>query len=258
MSGMSIIIYTLLTARRDKLYIGLIILILIANGIAFFLGYTALSEEKQMTIAYLSSASRIIISTGIILFICFHIKKMKDNKELDLLLTRPISRTTFIFFYWIGFVIISFVLIIPIICILLSIKETNLSGLFYWCCSIVFESTIMAAFALLASLILNSAVLSVIISYSFYTLSRMMGFFVAFGADETNLLFSGWYYYNVIMKKLLSIIASILPRLDMFGKSSWLIYGPDLKEIFIYQMQSLIYIPFILFIAIFDINKKQF
>ena len=260
MSGAAIIKYTLLTARRDSLYLGIVCLIVVASALSLFLGYTAITEDKQMSIAYLSSSCRIIISMGVVLFVCFHVKRMRDSKEIELFLTHPISRTNFIFFYWLGFIVITTTLVLPIACILMLIQGVSMVGLFYWCFSVIFESVIMAAFSILTALTLDSVVVSILISYGFYILSRMMGFFIAFGigGGNSNMLFSGGQSYINVMKYILSTIASILPRFDMFGKSAWLIYGPNLREIFIYQIQSLIYIPFILFITIFDFNKKQF
>lgn len=58
---------------------------------------------------------------------------------------------------------------------------------------------------------------------------------------------------------LLKYLSSVFPRLDLFAKSEWLIYGiNNYKDIYIILIQSLIYIIFLLFLAFYDFKKKQF
>ena len=66
----AILKYTLLTAIRDKLYVGLLVILAIAFGLSNLLGSTALAEEDQTAIVYIAGSSRIIFAIGIILFVC--------------------------------------------------------------------------------------------------------------------------------------------------------------------------------------------
>ena len=95
-----IIRYILLTASRDWLFLGLMILIVIAAGISMFLGSTALSEQSLMQVAYISGSARLILIIGMILFICFHIRRSFDNREIEFNLSRPISRSKFVLAYF--------------------------------------------------------------------------------------------------------------------------------------------------------------
>lgn len=248
--------YAFITSIRDSLYVGVFVILLFTIGIAYFLGNTAIVEKHEMIISYIAASTRLIAQIGMILFVSFHIKRMFDNKEIDFIISRPISRTSFILWYWVSLIFIASIIIIPIGLFISIIATVNTKGLFYWTLSVFCESIIMIAFTLLASLFLESVVIAVMASCCFYIVSRMMGFFIAL--DNTNLLLDG-SLLNTVLYYILQCIAVIMPRLDLFGKSEWLLYGiQNNKEFLLYQVQSLIYIPLLLFISFFDISRKEF
>lgn len=255
----AIIRYTLLTASRDWLFIGLFIASLVAIGISITLGSTALVEEFQMTMTYISGSVRLVLITGFILFVCFHVRRSFDNKEIELILSRPISRPNFILSYWLGFVILTLVTAIPILTLitllnLSTLSQTGISSMLYWSASLVLEISLVVAFALVASLILHSAVSATLSTFGFYVMSRMMGFFIAAGDNTYGFGGGVWGTMGDLTLKTVSIV---LPRLDMFGKSNWLVYGiEDASNIWL--MQAIIYIPLLLAMAATDFQRKQF
>ena len=122
--------------------------------------------------------------------------------------------------------------------------------------SMFFELIIISSFAILSSLILKSAVSSVLGCFSFYIISRIMGFAVStiiIPAKLNNINF------NVAIEMSLKALSSLLPRLDQFAQSKWLIYGNMDASIFtLITSQSVIYISLILLMSVIDFNKKQF
>lgn len=252
----TIIRYTLITAMRDWLFIGLILLVAAAYGLSVFTGSTALVEQAQMSIAYFAGSSRIVLMVGLIVFVCFHVRRLFDNREIESMLSKPISRSKFVISYWLGFVILAIIAVIPIIIIMETIYTPNHIGLLYWVSSLILELALVLAFALLAALMLGSAVSSVMASFSFYFISRLMGFFVAALAQPTSLT-GGWGGH--IMGMALKGISSVVPRLDLYAKSSWLIYGVEGQtDLWIFQVQSIVFIAFLLAMAVFDFKRKQF
>lgn len=252
---LAIIRYTLLTALRDWLFIGLLLFIIVSVSVSVFLGSTALVEQHQMTLSYVAGSTRLILILGLVLFVCFHVRRSFENREIELILSRPISRTSFVLSYWTGFAVLAVTLIIPILTVIAFLKPEG-AGLLYWGTSVLAESAIIVAFALVSSLILTSAVSAVLATLAFYLLSRMMGFFVAtitLPTQVVGLRLEQW------MEMVLKGVSIILPRLDLYGKSAWLIYGVDkIEALWVYQVQSLIYIPLLLAMAIFDFKRKQF
>src|SRR5271155_3737620 len=95
--------YILITALRDWLFIGLLAGILLATAVSATLGSTAFIEEKEMTVTFAAGAARLILMVGMIVFVCFHIRNAFDTKEIDVILSRPISRSNLVISYWLGF-----------------------------------------------------------------------------------------------------------------------------------------------------------
>lgn len=253
----TIIRYTLLTAMRDWLFIGLVLLVGMAYGLSVFTGSTALVEQAQMSIAYFAGSSRIVLMVGLIVFVCFHVRRLFDNREIESMLSKPISRTQFVVSYWFGFVILALIAVIPVVIIMETIYTPNHLGLAYWVASLVLELSLVLAFALVSALILRSAVSSVMASFAFYFVSRLMGFFVSALEQPATLLTNS--ETGSILGIILKGISTIIPRLDLYAKSSWLIYGVEGQmDLWVFQAQSLVFIALLLSMAVFDFKRKQF
>lgn len=253
----TIIRYTLLTALRDWLFIGLFIVVSAAIAISMFLASTALVEQQQMAIAYAAGSSRLIVIGGLIIFVSFHVRRLFDSREIEVMLSRPISRSTFVIAYWLGFVVLGVIMAIPLIIALALLTHPDMLGLAYWGSSVLLEIALVMAFALVSALILQSAVTSVLSSFGFYTLARMMGFFTATLHIPASLIKGA--DFNRIMQFVLEAVSVALPRLDLFGETHWLVYGlKQAENIWVYAVQSAIYIPLLLALAVYDFQRKQF
>jgi ABC-type transport system involved in multi-copper enzyme maturation permease subunit len=266
----SIIRYTLLTALRDWLYIGIFALVVSAIFLSVFLGGTAISEQGKMSIVYIGGAVRMITIIGLILFVCFHVRRSFDNKEIELILTRPISRTQFVLLYYAGFAVLAFTLILPIFLVMLasiSIFQfldfshdeylTAIKGMVFWGISFYFEALIIIAFSFFVALMLQSAVFAVLATFTFYFLARLMGFFLISIHNPASTMHSTTlgYYSEMVLHG----IGTLMPRLDMFSKSEWLVYGiEDLHEYSLFLGSSFIYITLLLSMALYDFVRKQF
>ncbi len=249
--------YTLLTARRDWLFIGLLIMLLMAYGLSVFMGSTALVEPEQTTLTYFAGTGRIILISGLTLFICFHIRRSFENREIESILSKPLSRSQFIMGYWFGFFILALLAILPLLALMALMLKPNLIGLVAWGGSLILEAAIMVAFALLSALILRSAVSAVMGCACFYLISRLMGFFIAAINNPASLMGNG--FGGKLMEGILKAISVVVPRLDQYAQSKWLLYGiAEYSDLWVFMMQSVVYIPLLLLMAVFDLKRKQF
>jgi len=242
---------------RDWLFVGIIFAIIAAIFFSNFLGSTVMIEQNEMKASFLSAITRMVLIVGMIVFICFNVRRSFENKEIDLMLSRPISRVGFIFSYWLGFSIIG-IIVISAIAVYISffIKSVNVTGFSFWLLSLIFEMLVINAFAVFASIILVSSVSSVLLCFGFYIVSRMIGFFNYIleksYTDLTNLDF-----YS---QKIIWVASYCMPRLDLFAKSEWLVHGIDFSTTahLVPIIQALIYIPLLLTFAAIDFTRKQF
>lgn len=246
--------YILITALRDWLFIGLMIGVLFATAISASLGGTAFIEEREMTITFASGSSRIILMVGLIVFVCFHIRNAFDTKEIDVILSRPISRSNLVVAYWLGFSFVAFLLTVPVVAIIGLIGVNSMSGFAGWGVSLFLEGSLVVALALFSAFTMRSAVTSVLACMGFYVLSRMMIFFVM--TAESGMVHGGKY---MLLKYILSTIGTVVPRLDFFSKSEWLVYGFDAsRDWYVFLAQTAIFVPLLLLASIADFRRKQF
>ncbi len=255
----SILKYILLSGTRDRLYLGLFISLIVTFSLSIFLGSTALVEEQQMTTVYIGGLSRAVLVVGTILFVCLNINRAFENKEVEFILSKAISREQFILSYLAGFFIAVLLIIIPLVIAMLVVTQANKFGLLIWSLSLLSELMIMISFALLASLILKNSFSSIMATLGFYIISRLMGMFVMainLPAKVTSETFElSTHSFGLVLK----ILSVVFPRLDLFGQSEWLNYGiTDFSNLKIILFQSLIYIPLMIFMAFHDFKKKQF
>ena len=248
--------YVLLTATRDRLFFALLLGILAAAYVSSVLGSTAMLETQQMTISFTAASARVIIMVGLIVFIGFHMRNAFDAREIDVLLSRPISRTSLVISYWLGFIAVGTLLVIPTLGVIAYVGILNTTGYLLWALSLVLETWLVVTIALFAALTIKSGVGTVLASLAIYTISRMMGFFLA--TTKTGSLFEG-ENMNLSVRYLMKGISIVVPRLDFFAKSQWLIYGAkSYEDLWLFLMQAGVFIPLLLTAAIIDFKRKQF
>lgn len=251
----SILKYILLTGIRDRLYIGVLISLIAAFSLSIFLGSTSLIEESQMTAAYIAGSSRAILAIGMILFVCLNISRAFENKEVEFIISKSISRQEFILGYLLGFFLAAFLILIPLIAAIFFLISGNKIGLTIWSLSLLSELLIVISFSLLASLILKNSFSAIMASFGFYIISRMMGMFVM----AINLPQDLAEAKNHALSVCLKFLSILFPRLDLFSQSRWISYEiTDFTNIKIILFQSLIYIPLMIFMSFHDFKKKQF
>lgn len=246
--------YILLTAMRDWLFWVLLIGVLSGASISGLLGSTAFLETKEMTVTYAAGSARVMLMLGLIVFTCFHIRTAFDTKEIDVILSRPISRANLVIAYWLGFMLVALILMLPIIIVIGLIGTPNMAGFAAWSASLFFEAGVVVSLALFSAFALRSAVTSVLGCIGLYVISRMMVFFVM---TAENPIFSELKY--IWLRFLLQGISSFVPRLDFFGKSEWLVYGlKSAQEWHLFIMQAVIFVPILLVATVLDFRRKQF
>jgi ABC-type transport system involved in multi-copper enzyme maturation permease subunit len=248
--------YILLTALRDWLFFGLIASVAIAIWVSRVLGSTALVEAQEMALSFGGASSRVIIMIGLIVFVCFHVRQAFDSKEIDVFLSRPIHRNSLVFSYWIGFVFVALLLVLPTGLILAWSGILHTNGFWVWLLSLFLETCIVTALALFASFTLRSATFAVMTSMGFYVLSRMMGFFML--SSESHMMF-GQEWLNSILKYTITIVSMIIPRLDFYANSDWLVYGVErYQDITNFILQTVVFVPLLLLASMLDFRRRQF
>lgn len=241
---------------RDRLFVALPLVMVIAFIISRILSQTSMIEVQAMDVTFIAGTFRIILTVGMAVFVCFHVRNAFDAKEIDVMLSRPVSRANLVISYWLGFSIVSTLSAILAILLIYIAGPSTWTGYGIWTLSLLAELWIIVAVALFASITLRSAVISVIFSMTLYVLSRLMGYFLA--TLKSRLLFDT-YLFNEASRLGIKGLSIFVPRLDMFAKSYWLVHGTHhAQEILLFVGQGIVFIPLLLSLAIIDFYRRQF
>ena len=267
----TLIAYILASALRDRLFLALLVLVALAAALAVFIGDTAIVEKWELEVAYVAVATRLILVAGLVLFVCFHVRRSFENREVELILSRPISRTNYVLAYGISLVILSFLAVMIATIVIWLMARPEPGPLAQWGLSLLLECTIMVLAALFFSLALASAVTTVLACFGLYVLARMIGLLT--GIAETT---GGEEWHLELIARLMEAISVVIPRLDLFGQTEWLVHGiggeggmvalavpfvaapVTVPIIAVIVLQGLIYAPLLLTAAIFDMRRRQF
>lgn len=264
--------YILTAALRDKIVMTLFIMIAVGVSTSIFLGSSSLVEQQELAIVFGAGGLRFLGALGVILFSCFHIRRSFETKEVEFLLSRPISRLNFLLSHAVAFMVISITIAVTITLSLILVGDPNLYGLILWGVSLAMEYSIIAVSSLFFSMVLTSAASAALATLGLYVLSRMIGMLLGI----TDVMERKIMIYLGYVMEFLSIF---IPRLDLMAQTSWLVYGVDdvdkveflmlasnfSKTFFEHvsllgfvSMQGLVFIALLLSAASIDLIKKQF
>jgi len=213
--------YVMMAALRDKLIGTMVLLILLGSSISMFLGSAAVTEELQFTAVLTGGGLRFLGVIGLVLFVSFHIRRTFDHKEVEFLLSRPVTRLGFLLSHAFAFTLLAVIVGLAITPAVALIGRPPLDGLLLWGASILVELVIMVNTALFFSMVLGSAAGSALACLGLYVLGRMIGVILGIShAGAESMIMD-------LLGKAMNIIAIIIPRLDLLGQTTWLVHGTD-------------------------------
>lgn len=253
MINLTLIRYVLTAALRDRLLMTFILMLVVGISTSLFVSGSAVIEQDQFTLVFAGGAMRLIMVTALILFVVFHMRRSFETKDVEFLLSRPISRLEFIFAHSFAFSLLAFALGAIAGGVIISIGPHEITaGTFLWAFSVVIESIIVANIALFFSMVISSAVGAAMACFGFYVLGRMMGQLLGI-IDSHITQVQSW------LEVLLQIISSVMPRLDLMGQTSWLLYGPgnDVGLGYLF-LQGLVFLILVILASVIDLLKREF
>lgn len=247
--------YVLRAAVRDKIVISLLLAMLAGTCLAIFMGSSAVIEGAQSGAVFIGASLRVVGVLGLVLFAVFHIRRSFEHKDVEFLLSRPISRVQFLLSFSAAFSLMAAIVgIAEGICLSVIMPEPFMPGTLLWVTSIVVENIIMVNVAFFFALVLSSAVSGALASLGLYALARMMGEILGIIDAGTGVM-PGIEFISAVMK----MISSVMPRLDLMGQTSWLIYGPDGTVGYGFLLlQGLVFTALVISAASIDLLRRKF
>jgi hypothetical protein len=247
-----LVAYLLRSALGDRLLTVLAAATVAGAGLAAFVGSTALVENSELTTVDAATAGRKVVVVSQVLITCFHVRRAFDTREVDLLLSRPVSRFGFVLAE-----VATLVLLAALGAVLAGITvaatgHPDLAALSLWTLSLMVEAAIVATAALFFALMLGSGVASALACLGFYVLSRMIGLLSGIAATHGGSGPLGWLADQVVF-----VLGLVLPRLDLLVRTSWLVHGAgDPAALWLIFAQGAAYLVLLTAVACFDFERR--
>jgi hypothetical protein len=246
--------YVLTAALRDRLIMVLFLMTVVGVALGVFLGSSAVIESDRFALVFSASGLRFAGAAGIILFVVFYVRRSFETRDVDFLLSRPLSRMSFIVSHAAAFSLIALMVAGLVTIVVFTISFHTQAGIGIWGVSLAAEFVIMANAALFFAMVLPSATAGAMASFGLYILARLMGEML--GIVNTGAYLPMYRLLALVMK----FISLLVPRLDLMAQTSWLVYGSAGSGIGIgfILLQGVIYSALLAAAAAIDLSRRQF
>lgn len=253
MINFPVIGYVFKSALRDKLVASMFLTLVATLSISIFMGSSAITESDQFTFVFTSSALRLIGVIGITLFTVFYVRRMYERKDIDYMLSRPISRLGFILSHAVSFIAIASIIAIAVGAVIgaITVSAAN-AAIGYWVLGVWIEFVLVATAAMFFSMILTSPAAGTMATLGLYILGRMMGNLL--GVIDAGEFETGFSILTIVMQ----IVSIIVPRFDLLVQSGWLVYGEVSMSLFFMIGHCLSLLALFIVAAWIDLQRKQF
>lgn len=251
------LVQNILTAAfRDRLVIAMVAMFVVSVAIALFFGSSVVIEQDQFSIVFLSWTIRLVTVFALVFFIIFFTRRSFETHDIDFILSRPIGRLSFILSHSFAFffLVLLFTFMTGITLLLIPVNTIPSDGYILWLTSIFIEYLIVSHMAFFLGMVLPSSSICAMAFMGFYILTRLIGEILGIiqqGVD-TPVMF--------IASKIMEIISIFIPRLDLMGQTSWLLYGAEESSISftVIFLQGFFFIGLLIIATFIDLRKRQF
>lgn len=245
--------FVVLEARRTGLPLLVICALGIGIGLASFLSRLALTESATLQTGILASFFRVTAVFLTAAFVVTSIVRESNDKGTELLLSLPISRTTYYFGKLAGFAACGSVLAGIFSAVMLFWSPPGAVAV--WCLSLMLEVSLMAAISLFFVVTMGDVVPALAAVAGCYFLSRVMASFQAIAisplANEPNSL-------QQFAVGGVDLVALLLPPLDRATQTAWLLYAPPTAvELLHLAGMLVVYGALVIAAGLFDFHRRN-
>lgn len=244
--------YTLLEALRSRLPWLCVLAACAGAGLAGFLQQLALTESAAVQASLLAAGLRLASVFLLATFIVTSMAREAADKGLEWLLAMSMPRAAYLLGKLLGYGALAAVPAMLFGLLMALFAPPARSAL--WAASLLGELWIVAAFSLLCAASLQQALPALAAVSGFYLLARSVGSLqlLAHGAR------AGDTWAQQAMAGGIDVLALLLPRLDTFTRTEWLLYPsggwPDLAGI---ATQTVIYAGLLAACALCDFYRRN-
>ena len=246
--------YVLTAALRDRLFHAFLALVVVAISLSTFLGAAAIVESNRFSLVFAAAGLRFAGVATLVLFVVFYLRRAFENKDVEYLLSRALSRPVFLLSHVLAFSLLALLAAVAVgaAIFLMAAQALMTGGYFLWALSLLVEFVIMANAALFFAFVLSSPTTATLAVFALYLLARLMGQILGIiDSNETG-------HELAVLEYIMQAVSLIVPRLDLMAQTTWLIYGKAGISAGFIVMQGIVYTFLLAMAALFDLARRQF
>jgi ABC-type Na+ efflux pump permease subunit len=245
--------YSIWEAIRDKFLVFIFMGVVAFLCLSLFIGELAIMESAKMQSALLASTLRLFSVFTMGLFVITSMVREFNDKGFELILSHPVPRASYYFGKFTGFSVVALLIAILSACCLILYAPLYVTLI--WSFSLFCELLIIISLSLLCLFSFNSITISFSVVMAFYILSRTIETIQLI--SDSPILALGSMSHK-FMNGLLDLIAYLIPNLNDFTQTEWLVYQTNFNEsMLIIIGQTLIYVVLLSCVALFDLYRKE-
>lgn len=245
--------FTVLEAIKSRIIWLLIAGLISLFSLTEFIGYVTITESLPFKSALLGASLRILAVMVMALFVTTSMLRELNDKGLELVLSLPVPRAVYYLGKLLGFVVVA--LGVAMIVGLGLVLYVPTAPLTIWSVSLACELIIVVAFGLLSLVSFNQMTSAMSAVLVFYLLARSVNAVRLMG---TGPLVDPDSQAQAIIRQVIDILAYVLPSLDRYTLSEWLVYhGVDWMALAFIAGQTLIYTALLSLAGLFDLYRRN-
>ncbi|WEF34801.1 ABC transporter permease [Pseudoduganella chitinolytica] len=243
---------TVREALRGRLPWLLVALLLGGLAVSGFIGALALTDTRATQAALLAPLLRCAAAAIVAVFTVASISREAHDKQAEMLLALPAGRAAWLLGRLAGFAVLAVLVALP--AGLLAAWHAAPAQAALWTLGVLGELWIVAAFATFCALGLATgaghAAPALCATLGFYLLARVAGILQALAQDAAS-------------PRLVALaadgIAVLLPRLDTFARTEWLLYGTGgVADAATLLGQAVIYVVLLAAASLVDLQRREY
>ena len=246
--------FTVIEAMHNRLLWLVAAFLLGGFGLAEFLSEVAITESTHFQSGFFAVVMRTCAVFTLSLFVITSMVREFNDKGVELILSLPIPRATYLFGKLLGFSFLAGML--ALICALCLLVYVPGEQTLIWGLSLGLELVLVTALSLLCLVTFTQITWALSTVIAFYVLARSISDIQLMGHHP---IASSTLLSQRLINTVIDAIAYLLPELHRFTLSEWVIYhSGQLSDLWPIAAQSLIYVTLLCAAALFDLYRKNF
>ena len=246
--------FTIIESLRNRLLLLTLLIIGISFAMVEFIGDLAITEHRVTQVAILAAFLRMSAVVMVTLFVVSSTVRELHDKTLEMILAMPIHRGSYYLGKLTGYLYIAALVAVIFSALLLLYADTE--QVIIWTISLFFELVLVVALSLVMLFTFNQVP------------SALTAVFIIYGASRivTSIFLMAKYpiiahtsIAQQFMDFIIEVLTWLLPDLHRYTQTDWLAYNTaDWSTLLPLLGQTIIYLIFLSFIALFDFYRKNF